>query len=48
MLNWFDKYLNSRPLYYCFPFNNSTNKLKDILKTYDFTEFFDDSNRIMV
>ena len=48
MLNWFDKYLNIRPLYYCFPFNNSTNKLKDILKTYDFTEFFDDSNRIMI
>lgn len=48
MLNWFNEYLNIKPSYYCYPFNDSNDRLCNILKTYDFTEFFDDSNRIMI
>lgn len=48
MLEWFNKNLNIKPTSYCYPFNTKTDTLELILKTYEFTEFFDDSNRIMI
>lgn len=48
MINWFKTYLNIQPTKYCYPFNQKTEKLENILKQYGFNEFYDDTNRYMI
>jgi|GEM_PF-2752670 len=47
LLEWFDKYLNIKPIDYCYPFNNKTDKLESILKAYGFINFYGDKRIII-
>ena len=47
LVEWFDKNLGYVPKQYCFPFNQCTDKLIELLKRYGFTEFYG-NNRIEI
>jgi hypothetical protein len=43
-LKWFEKYLGFQPSKYCFPFNEYTDELIKILKSYGFIHFYNGSS----
>jgi hypothetical protein len=43
-LKWFEKYLGFQPSHYCFPFNEYTDALINILKSYGFIHFYNGSS----
>jgi hypothetical protein len=43
-LKWFEKYLGFQPSKYCFPFNEYTDVLIKVLKSYGFTQFYNGSS----
>lgn len=48
LIDWFKCNLNIIPTDYCYPFNQKTEKLENILKMYGFINFYDGVNRIMI